>query len=842
MRAPIGWLRDWVELDPALDSRQIYQALVRAGLEVETVERVGPEVTGPVLVGRVLSVVEEAQKNGKTIRWCRVDCGPEANAQASQPAPADQPGSRGIVCGAPNVAAGQLVVVALPGAVLPGGFAIAARKTYGHVSDGMICAEDELGLGQDHDGIMVLPAADDQGQPIQPGQPALPLVAHSDEVLDIAVTPDMGYCLSIRGVARELAQAFAADWTDPVALPTPEPVQAGYPVRLDSAGCPIFVAVTVEGFDPDRPTPRWLADRLRMAGMRSLGLAIDVTNYVMLEIGQPIHGYDGDRLVDGISVRQAVAGETLVTLDGVQRQLDPQDIVIADGSGVIGLAGVMGGQSTELGPQTRRVVIEAACFEAMSIARTSKRHKLSSEASRRFERGVDPAAAHSAAHRVADLLVELGGGRKLDQLTVAGRVPPRASQTMAADLPRRVLGHPTPDHQVESILRASGVTVARRGDDLVLTPPTWRPDLVDPYDYVEEVGRKIGFDVIQPVLPVAPPGRGRTPSQRLRQALGQVLPAIGFSEVISFPFCGPGDLDRLGLAADDPRRATVRLANPLADTSPDLRTSLLPGLFAAVARNTSRGLDDLALYEQGLVFLGPAGAAPSPGVAGRPSQADFDAMARALPRQPRRLACVLTGQWLPAGWAGPARPAGWTQAVAFAERAAGTVGLELTRRAVDQAPWHPGRCAELTVDGRVVGHAGQIHPGVAEAFGLPQPTAAAELDLDALIESAPGPGQLPTLSTFPVAKEDVALIVDQDLPQAELARTLRQGAGPLLESLALFDVYSGPQIGPGLKSLAFALRFRAPDRTLTDAEAAEARDRAVALAVQRHGAVPRVAD
>ncbi|MDR1078520.1 MAG: phenylalanine--tRNA ligase subunit beta [Propionibacteriaceae bacterium] len=842
MRAPISWLREWVELDPAVDSRQIYQALVRAGLEVETVERVGPEVTGPVVVGRVLSVESEPQKNGKTIRWCRVDCGPEANAQASQPAPAGQPGSRGIVCGAPNVAPGQLVVVALPGATLPGGFAIAARKTYGHISDGMICAEDELGLGDDHAGIMVLPESDDRGQPLCPGQPALPLIASPDEVLDIAVTPDMGYCLSIRGIARELAQAFGAPFRDPADRPTPEPKSDGCPVRLDTAACPVFVAVTVEGVDPARPSPRWLVNRLRLSGMRPLGLAVDITNYVMLEIGQPIHGYDGDRLNGGIQVRPAAAGEVLVTLDGVPRQLDPQDIVIADGSGVIGLAGVMGGQSTELGPTTSRVVIEAANFDALAIARTSKRHKLSSEASRRFERGVDPAAAYSAAHRVADLLVELGAGRVSAAETVAGRPPARPERTMPVDLPTRVLGHPIPPSQVEAILRASGVTVQARGDELVLTPPTWRPDLVDRYDYVEEVGRKIGFDVIRPVVPTAPPGRGRTPAQRLRQALGWALPATGFSEVISFPFVGPSDLDRLGLAPDDPRRATVRLANPLADTSPDLRTSLLPGLFAAVARNTSRGLDDLALYEQGSVFFGPAGPAPSPSLTARPSDQELAAIDRALPRQPRHLACVLTGQWRPAGWSGPARPAGWVQAVAFAETAARAVGLELTRRAVALAPWHPGRCAELRLGDRVIGQAGEIHPSVAEAFGLPQPTAAAELDLDALIELAPGPGRLPVLATFPVAKEDVALIVPEDTPQAEVAQTLREGAGPLLESLALFDVYSGQQIGPGLKSLAFALRFRAPDRTLTEAEAAQARDRAVAWAVERHGAVPRVAE
>ncbi|MDR1236728.1 MAG: phenylalanine--tRNA ligase subunit beta, partial [Propionibacteriaceae bacterium] len=834
MRAPISWVREYARLDPSVDSRQLYEALIRAGLEVETIDKVGPQVSGPIVVGRVLSVVDEPQKNGKTIRWCRVDCGPQANATASEPDA--EGGSRGIVCGASNFTVGQNVVVSLPGAVLPGGFEIAARKTYGHISDGMICAEDELGIGDDHAGILVLPETDDDGRALVPGEPAIPLIAVLDEVLDIAVTPDIGYCLSIRGIAREAAQAFGAPFTDPAGLAkspkkcppsatlqsgtfrgpqenknsahlsmtqtTNEADSAGFPVRLDTPGCPLFVAVSVEGVDPSRLTPLWMRSRLKMAGMRSLGLAIDITNYVMLEFGQPIHGYDADRLSDGIVVRQARPGEHLVTLDNVDRTLDPADIVITDGSGVIGLAGVMGGQTTELEPTTTAVVIEAAYFDPTSIARTAKRHKLPSEASRRFERGVDPGAAYAAAHRVADLLVELGGGRKLAAETVAGAVPEMPTQTIAAELPSRILGHPVPQAQVEAILRASGVQVSADAATLRLVPPTWRPDLVDPYDYVEEVGRKIGFDVVEPVVPLAPAGRGRTPAQRVRKALSWVLPTAGFTEVISFPFSSTAEVEKLGVGADDPRLRMVRLANPLADTSPQLRTTLLPGLFGAIARNRSRSLDDLVLYEQGLVFFGPAGVAPIPGVEHRPSTAELAAIEAALPSQPRHLACVLAGNWLTGL---NAVPSDWSHAVAFAELAAKTVGLELAKRAVEHAPWHPGRCAELSVDGQVIGYAGELHPNVLTAYGLPPRVSAAELDLDALIAAAPGAGQLPSLSTFPVAKEDVALIVDADLPQSEVAAALREGAGELLESLALFDVYTGEQIEVGKKSLAFAL-------------------------------------
>ncbi|MDR1806407.1 MAG: phenylalanine--tRNA ligase subunit beta [Propionibacteriaceae bacterium] len=841
MRAPISWLREFAHLDASVDATAIYEALIRAGLEVETVDHVGPDVTGPVVVGRVLSIQDEPQKNGKVIRWCRVDCGPEANAAATEPAGPGEPGSRGIICGAHNFAVGDLVVVGLPGAVLAGGFELTSRKTYGHISDGMICAEDELGLGDDHTGIIVLPPTHADGTPLVPGEPALPLIATSDDVLDIAVTPDLGYCLSIRGIAREAAQAFGAPFTDPAARPTPGEKHDGFPVTLDTPNCPLFVAVTVEGLDPTRPSPAWLQQRVKMAGMRSLGLAVDVTNYVMMELGQPIHGYDGDRLNGGIVVRQATAGETLTTLDGQLRQLDPEDIVITDGSGVIGLAGVMGGQTTELEADTTRVVIEAAAFDPVAIARTAKRHKLPSEASKRFERGVDPAAAYSAAHRVADLLVELGGARKVAAETVAGSVPPMPEQTIPADLPSRILGHAVPAEQVVAILRASGVAVREDpGGLLHLVPPTWRPDLKDPYDYVEEVGCKIGFDVIAPVVPLAPAGRGRTPAQQARRNLTWSLPAAGFTEVISFPFSSADEVDRLGVPEGDERRALVRLANPLADTLPELRTTLLPGLFGAIARNRSRSQDDLALYEQGLVFFGPAGQAPIPSVEHRPSDAELAAIAAALPRQPRHLACVVTGNWRPAGWSGPALPADWTHAVAFADLAARTVGVTLSKRAADHAPWHPGRCAELSVGDQVIGYAGELHPAVLAAYGLPARVVAAELDLDRLIAAAPGPGQLPVLSAFPVAKEDVALIVDEAVAQADVAAALREGAGPLLESLALFDVYRGDQAGPGKKSLAFALRFRA-DRTLTDAEANAARDAAVQVAADRFGAIQRVA-
>ena len=805
MKAPVSWIRDYAPLPEQVSVDELAEAFINLGLNVERIEKAGADASGPVVVGRVLSIVDEPQKNGKTIRWCRVDVG-----EHNDPADGDVPASRGIVCGAHNFAEGDLVVVALPGSTLAGGFQIAARKTYGHVSDGMICAEDELGVGHDHTGIIVLPAEHD-GRALVPGEEALPLLAQPDQVLDIDVTPDMGYCLSIRGLAREAALAFATTYTDVSALPTPPVSEAGYPVVLDDPGCSLFAAVSVTGADPTRPTPAWMKARLEMAGMRSLGLIIDISNYVMLETGQPLHFYDADRVAGSIVARAARAGETLVTLDDQTRTLDPEDLLITDDSGPIGLAGVMGGASTEVHDATTNVLIEAACFDPVRISRTFRRHKLPSEASKRFERGTDPDGAYAAAHRAADLLAELAGGSVEPAETLAGAVPAMPTQRIAASLATEVLGVEVDLAHVLEILDDVGCTTAVEGDDVLITPPTWRPDLRDPYDYVEEIGRKIGFEVIPSVGPIAPPGRGLTRSQQARRRINQAVAAQGFVELITLPFLGADQLDRLGLPEDDPRRATVRLANPLADTTPFLRTSLLPGLFAAVATNTSRGNDDLALYEAGLVFRAKEPAvAPRPSVEQRPSKDEIAALDAALADQPRRLAAVLCGQWRRAGWQGPAIAADWTHAVAFAEAAAEAVGLTLTRRADQHAPWHPGRCAALYAGDVLVGHAGELHPRVIAAYGLPERTCAVEVGLDLLIEAAPQTGTLAALSPFPVAKEDVALIVDADVPAAEVADALREGAGELLESLALFDVYTGPQVGEGKKSLAYALRFRAP--------------------------------
>lgn len=828
MKAPVSWLRDLVTL-PVTDA-ELADSFTRAGLTVERVETTGPGITGPLVIGRVLSLVEEPQKNGKIIRYCRVDV-----AQHNDDATDQYPASRGIVCGARNFQVGDLVVVVLPGAVLPGDFAVGARKTYGHISDGMICSEKELGLGEDHDGIMVI----DPTTGLQPGDNALDALWSSDTVFDMEITTDLGYCLSMRGLAREAAVAAGVSFRDPYATPMPEPVATGYPVVLESERCSSFVALTIEGFDPEAPTPPWMAQRLRASGVRSISLPVDVTNYVMLESGQPLHAYDAAKLHGPIRVRLATDGEAVRTLDGTTRTCSADDLLITDDSGAIGMAGVMGGEDTEVTPSTTAIVLEAAHFDPSSVSRTFRRHGLPSEASKRFERTVDPALPYAAARRAADLLVEHGGGQRLMDETVVGTVPERNRVNLRTGLVPAVLGAEVPPEDTVRILEASGCHVTAMGDSLSVTAPTWRPDLRDPYDIIEEVGRKYGYDRIGLRIPVPPVGGGLTRTQRGRRAAMSAVAHTGFTEILSLPFVSETELNRLQLPGDDKRRDVVRLANPLADTHPFLRTTLLPGLLAAVVKNTSRSLDDLALFEHGAIFVNnQAGAVPHPGVEGRPSEEQLAGIESALPHQPEMLAGVVCGAWSPPGWQGDATPADWTHVVALAESAAAAVGLRLSRRNAETMPWHPGRCAELSVGGQVLGFAGELHPEVIHAFGLPERTCAVEFALDELLAAAPSVGTISALSSFPLAKEDVALIVDESVAAADVQDALAEGAGELLEDISLFDVYRGDQVGEGKKSLAFALRFRAP-RTLTDAEAAEARQSAVMVAAKRWGAVQR---
>ncbi|WP_066950979.1 phenylalanine--tRNA ligase subunit beta [Streptomyces lushanensis] len=840
MRVPLSWLREYVDLPATETGRDVQAKLVSAGLEVETVEQLGAGLKGPLVVGKVLTI-EELEGFKKPIRFCTVDVGTANGTGEPQE----------IVCGARNFSVGDKVVVVLPGAVLPGDFAIAARKTYGKTSHGMICSGDELGMGDDGSGgIIVLPDEHEVGTD------AVALLELVDEVLDIAVTPDRGYCLSMRGVARETAIAYGLTLRDPALLDVPAPNSFGHPVTVsDPGGCDRFTARTVTGLDPEARSPLWLSRRLQKAGMRPISLAVDITNYVMLELGQPLHAYDRSRLEGAIGVRRALPGERITTLDGTRRILDPQDLVITDDRGPIGIAGVMGGANTEIAdltahPETgeaqgtTEVVIEAAHFDAISIARTARRHKLASEASKRFERGVDPEAASAAAQRTVDLLVLLAGGSAGAGVTEI--VAPSAPHTVAmpADHPDRVAGVAYGRETVVRRLQEIGCDVHGQ-DELVVAVPSWRPDLGEPNDLAEEVIRLEGYENLPSTLPTPPSGHGLTERQRLHRRVGRALAGAGYVEALNYPFIGDAVLDALGLPADDARRRTVELVNPLSDEEPALRTTLLPGLLAALRRNDGRGSHDLALFETGLVFR-PTGEETVPvrlPVDRRPTAGELAGLDAALPGQPRRAAVVLAGAREQAGWWGAGRPADWADAVEAARTVAREAGVELTVHADQHEPWHPGRCAALfaAVDGAptLVGHAGELHPRAVKALGVPERTCAMEIDLDLLERAGTGALQAPRISAYPVATQDVALVVAQDVPASEVEHALREGAGELLESLRLFDVFTGEQIGSGRKSLAYALRFRAPDRTLTVEEATAAREAAVALAAERTGAILR---
>lgn len=834
----------------AVPAEELDAGFVRVGFETEGYEQI-EATTGPLVFGRV-EHIEELEGFKKPIRYCDVNV---ATANGSGDL-------QHIICGARNFREGDIVIVSLPGAVLPGGFEISARETYGRTSEGMMCSAAELGLAKVQTaGIIAIRGTEAEDPRIVVGEDARDFLGLDDTVFDVNITPDRGYALSARGLARELASSFSLTFRDPADDPAaaalPTDLLAGLPHGTDRGDlpgitvdedtkCARFGVRKVTGIAADAESPYWLQRELLLCGQRPVNAPTDVTNYIMFLLGQPMHAFDADRITGDLHVHRAPEGQKITTLDGVERTLSGEDVVISDETGIQSMAGVMGGSTSEISAATTSVYFEAAHFDQITVARTSRRHRLSSESSRRFERGTDPAVIEAALDFAVALLTRIAGGEVEKGVSLVGQVPDMPVIDMHTSRPGKTAGMIYPTGTTVSRLTEVGCSVRETGERdangakaIEVTPPTWRPDLTMPADLVEEVLRLEGLDKIPSIVPTAPAGRGLSPRQRMRRSVGHALAWNGYVEVLPSPFVPNDVFDVWGLDADDPRRQAVRVLNPLESDVATIGTSLLPSMIDSLRRNIARGQHDVALYgvEQVTRPTAESGTSPMPSVAARPSVDEISTLLSSLPEQPLNVSVIAAGNRILDGT--------WGDAVAFeasdvldaAQVVARAVGVEISLRNAEYLPWHPGRCAEILVDGVVVGHAGELHPQVCERADLPKRTVALEMNLDALplAESFPRP----VISPFPAVNQDVAVVVDETTPAAEVQVALEDGAGDLLEHIRLFDVYHSDALGEGKRSLTFTLRFRAPDRTLTEDEASEARESAVSAAAEKVGATLR---
>jgi phenylalanyl-tRNA synthetase beta chain len=807
MKVPLSWVRDFVPLPDSLSPAEIVDRLIGLGLEVEGVQDLREEVHGPIHIAKVLDIeVVTGQK--KPIRYVRVLASDE----------------RYVICGAQNFAVGDHVVLALPGALLPGNFAISARDTYGKTSNGMICSARELGMGDDHTGILVLDA---KRLGVKPGDDAIGLFTLNDVILDVAVNPDRGYALSIRGIAREIALAFDLPFTDPVTMTSDLPLHgADEATKAEiEAGADFIVLRSIEKVDVSSPTPLQMVRRLQMAGMRSISLAVDITNYIMLEYGQPLHAFDKAKITGALKVRRAGKTLSLTTLDGQEHPLHESDLLIADEKGALALAGTMGGLHSEVTSATTSITIEAAHFFPMDVAKNARAHNLSTEASRRFERGVDPHLPVSASARATQLLVELAGGRYIGGYS-AGSQAPTPTISFDPSYVSRLIGGEYSALTVRNALIKIGATITEEGATWMVKPPSWRPDLTLKSDLVEEVARIDGYEKIPSVLPPSPASRGLTPIQKRRRGVAQFLAVRGLLEVQTYPFMSLETIDIMGFKGA--RAHSYRIANPISEKEPLLRVHLAPGLIDTALLNMGRGAKSMALFELGSIFRAPETipAPPNLGTDGRPTVEQIKELYASVPEQLLCVGVVLIGEAQSDSWLGKGRKYQWHDAVTLAKEIIEVTGNVATVHRCDFMPWHPGRCAELRVNGAAFGHVGELHPRVIAHYGLPPRASALMVDIGGL--PIVGPAQVKPLSNMVPTIQDIALIVPHDCAVTSVIDALYQGGGELLERVDLFDRYTGAPLADHEISYAFTLTFRAADRTLTADEAAALRDSAVA--------------
>jgi len=817
MRLPLTWLHEYTT--PDLSTRELATRLAMTGTEVDRIHQHGVPSTDGFVVGKVLTC--EPHPDADRLRVCTVDVGEETAAQ--------------IVCGAPNVAAGQTVAVARPGAVMPGGMKLKKAKLRGVESAGMICSEDELELGVDHDGIMVLDDA------IPAGTPLADVLPISTEVLELEVTPNRPDCLGVYGVAREVhaitgSELAPAPWEDdPGDMPDDEDSPAGIEVAVEAPDlCPRFTARVFEQVKIG-PSPVWLRSRLIAAGQRPINNVVDITNYAMLLTGHPLHAFDLDRIAGGrLVVRRGVAGEKITTLDGQERTLDPDILVIADDEGPTSLAGVMGGERSEVQPTTTRVLMEVAVWDGPNINRTSHRLALRSEASSRFEKGLPFESAMAAQAVAAQLMIELAGAKlapgTLD-VNVGQGWTDFATVHLREERVASLLGAPVPRERIVEILTALGFgTNADDSAGMPVSVPYWRRrDVTREADLIEEVARVDGVDGLPATIP---PNRTGLPGrlgarQRIRRRAEDVLVGRGLAEVVGWSFTDPAVLDKLLIPAGDPLRDVVTIENPMSETQSILRPTIVASLLDVAAYNRARGVRDIAIFESGNVYRKHGADVVDPA-----SPAD----------EHHALAGLVTGRARPTSWAdgdGASPEADVFTAKGLVEAVLGALGIEWTAEQTIRPFLHPGRAALIRAGDEVLGIFGEVHPVAAANWDFPvgeEPVAFFAINLTKVYDEAPDVATYRDVTTFPAMRQDLALTVADDVPAARVLEVVRAAGGKLVTGAEVFDVYRGGQVGEGRVSLALHLEFRAADRTLTDEDVTPVREKIVARLTTELGA------
>jgi len=814
MNVPYSWLREYC--DPGLDPEALADRLVMTGTEVERIGLSGPPSAENFVVGKVRDA--QQHPDADRLRVCTVDVGE---------------GERTIVCGAPNVGAGQTVAVALPGARMPGGEKLRKAKLRGVASEGMILSARELEVGEDHDGILVLEDRLEAGAPLTQ---ALPL---AEPVLEIEVTPNRVDCFGVYGVAREVhaitgAPLAAEPWAQDAPAEAGGRAEDFASVTVEVPDlCPRFTARVFEDVTIG-PSPLWLAARLAAAGQRPINNVVDITNYVMLLTAQPLHAFDLDKVPGGaLTIRTASEGEKMTTLDGVERTFDAEAVLVCDRDGPSGIAGVMGGQVSEVSEGTTRLLLEVATWNGTNILRTSRNLGLRSEASSRFEKQLHPALCMRAQAIASRLLIELCGAKLVPgTIDVAAPPPEPHSLLLRAARVEGLLGMRISQTDQAAHLERLGFEVEPEREDLrVEVPPDRHYDVTREADLIEEVARVHGIDEHLPTTLPAVAGRvgGLSREQRLRRRAEDELRDLGFDQVVGWSFTDPGEPNRLRLPAGDPRARPIMLANPLSEEHSALRTTLLGSLLDVASRNLARGATRLALFEAGAVYLDLAAAdGRYPEMEGNLAVSrlagEFPGHRSAPLREPHRYAALALGGLGARSWRGEDAPADFFALKGVLEALARGLGAELAFAPAEEPFLHPGRAAAVSVGGAAAGWIGELHPLVCRAWDL-EAAVAVEIDAAPLLGAA-GAGEeaYEDVTSFPAVYQDIAVVVGPEVSSAAVRAAVLAGGGELLRSAEVFDRYEGEQVGEGRKSLALGLEFRAPDRTLTDAEVAELRD------------------